>query len=849
MERERYKPQNSKPDVGNPTMDNPKGFNSTTLAVIDFLNGDRRTGACLCPCHDDGQNPSLQVSDGDKVKTVIHCFGRDSKEHDLEVVNHLRQNGVLPTSNSLSHEKLSERVELDRSPEHRRRYAQNLWRALRINNAREHLMPLLQYYLHGRGIKEVPATARITMPQVFLKCDGSEETASHDPGMVLPVRNKEGHLQGIHVIWLSPDLSAKREAEPQRQSYGLIKGNFVELTEVDPEQRLQKLIIAEGPETALAMMQLTGIPAIATAGKGFMKALDPPAADEYIIAPDCDDDGESRKEAGLLAQRLVGCVVRIAMPIRPEGGKKGYDWNDALIDAGADELKLRELGRAIIEAPLFDAIITAEEKREVQINAIAQLKLDDHLAYEQVRIQASTDLKMRVGVLDEEVDRRCQLLREKTTEPPKPDTELLAASARDIIACKDVLGMLSEDIGKFIAGEVPIIKMIYIAGTSRLFDKGMHAAVKGVSSGGKSEVRKRVVAYFPPEAVIEFTAMSERALLYFREDFKHKILSMGEARGPEEVKFQDLCLRELMSENKLRYHVPVKIGNKIETVAIEKNGPVVFIVTTTRHALNPENETRMLSLEIDDSETQTRQVLVKVAEVEGYGRVPVEADLKKWHDFQRWLEAGECRVHVWFAKTLGRLLGSTRSVRLRRDFGQLLRAVKAHALLHREHRERNDDGWIKATIEEDYAAVRKLMADLLATASEVKMSKVLKQTVAAVDEVEQRYQQDERTARAREAAGLKGVTVNEVADALKLDRSTAYRRLRVGEDAGRLVNVEERKARAARYQSTGQQLSVTVRLLPTADEIIEEVGKRKGVGTHRANPKNDAQLHRKKSTR
>jgi hypothetical protein len=27
--------------------------------------------------------------------------------------------------------------------------------------------------------------------------------------------------------------TAKREDEPQRQSYGLVKGNFVELTEID----------------------------------------------------------------------------------------------------------------------------------------------------------------------------------------------------------------------------------------------------------------------------------------------------------------------------------------------------------------------------------------------------------------------------------------------------------------------------------------------------------------------------------------------------------------------------------------------------------------------------------------
>ena len=55
--------------------DNPRQFNAATLAVIDFLDGDRRTGKCFCPLHNDGRRPSLQVGNGDRVLTVVHCFG------------------------------------------------------------------------------------------------------------------------------------------------------------------------------------------------------------------------------------------------------------------------------------------------------------------------------------------------------------------------------------------------------------------------------------------------------------------------------------------------------------------------------------------------------------------------------------------------------------------------------------------------------------------------------------------------------------------------------------------------------------------------------------------------------
>src|SRR5262249_48721681 len=525
---------------------------------------------------------------------------------------------------------------------------------------------------------------------------------------------------------------------------------------------------------------------------GNLKDLTLPAATEYIILVDNDDDGGSRKDAGILAQRLVGSTVRIAMPEKPEGGKDGYDWNDALVDAAGDETRLAELKRQLLEAPRFETVMTEAEKREVRLNALAALQLDDHLAYEAGRNQAANDLNIRVSVLDEEVALRAQLkLDEARREPPPVNIELLAASARDIIKCKDVLSLLVEDVSRVIAGEENYIKLIYLVATSRLFGKCMHAALKGTSSVGKSEVRKRVLKYIPPEHVIEFTSMSERALLYFKDDFSHKVLSMGEAHGQEEYKFQDYLLRELMSEGKLRYSVPMKVGNKIETTTIEKNGPVAFLVTTTRNSLNPENETRMLSLESDEREEQPRRVLSKIATVEGYGEELADSDYQPWHDFQRWLAAGECRVVVLFSRTLSQLLKSARSVRLRRDFGQLLRAIKAHALLHREYRQTDEEGRIKATGAEEYAAVRELMADLMNTAAELKMRAQIRETVAAVEAVEERRSEDDAySARIREQAGAGGVTVREAADQMKVDRSVAFRRLRAAADAGYLTNLE-----------------------------------------------------------
>ena len=148
------------------------------------------------------------------------------------------------------------------------------------------------------------------------------------------------------------------------------------------------------------------------------------------------------------------------------------------------------------------------------------------------------------------------------------------------------------------------------------------------------------------------------------------------------------------------------------------------------------------------------------------------------------------------------------SVRLRRDFSQVLIAIKAHALLHHEHRRRRDDDSIVATIEEDYAEVYGLMADLVATASEQKIRKAMAETVAAVEKLAARLHDED------------GVSVRAIANALKLDRSATYRRLSAAEDAGYVVNLAERRGQAGKYRTTGQEPSIG-EVLPTVDALQE----------------------------
>src|SRR5262249_42129098 len=149
--------------------------------------------------------------------------------------------------------------------------------------------------------------------------------------------------------------------------------------------------------------------------------------------------------------------------------------------------------------------------------------------------------------------------------------EALKESAKDIIASDNVLELFAKDWKTVMAGEESVAKLLYLVCTSRLFTKTMHAAIKGPSSAGKSEIRKRLLGFFPPESVVSFTSLSEKALFYLDDgSLEHKILSMGEALDEEQQQFQNYILRELMSEGRLVHR---SVEDKRGTV-LEVKGPV-----------------------------------------------------------------------------------------------------------------------------------------------------------------------------------------------------------------------------------------------------------------------------------
>ena len=442
--------------------------------------------------------------------------------------------------------------------------------------------------------------------------------------------------------------------------------------------------------------------------------------------------------------------------------------------------------------------------------AVAELAKLSPLEFDQVRKDQAAFLNVQVSTLTAEVKKARKRNKPKKVAPAaasQADIEKLELSAAAIIDCEDVLKLFEQVWCRVVAGEKTNARILYLVATSRLFTKPMHAAVKGPSSGGKSEIRRRVLDFMPPEDVVSFDTLTEKALIYYQGEFSHKVLSMGEAAGTEEQDLQDYLLRQLMSEGRLTHFSVQKIGNELITMAIEKEGPVAFMVTTTKHQLHAENETRMLSIEIDDLDIQTKLVLEKVAQIEGLGEAGATIDYECWRDFQRWLKAGNCEIVIPYAMTLARQI-PPKAVRLRRDIGQVFRAIKAHALLHRNHRPTDSDGRIIANLE-DYSAVAALMSDLVAETTGTKVRKTTMQTVSEVAVLTNSMPDDE------------GATAQQVARALRLDKSAARRRLISAMAEGFIVNLETRKGHPGRYRATDEIVDVED-VLPAVEALTSQ---------------------------
>jgi putative DNA primase/helicase len=285
-------------------------MNAETIAIA--IDGKRVGSGWMarCPAHRD-RTPSMSLADGDTGSVVVCCHAGCSQD---AVIAALQDKGIWPgKSDTVPPDPIlikRERLKRERETQARIDYAVSLWR-----QADPAAGTSVESYLRWRGITlPVPETLRFT-PDLRHRDGGlwpSQIAVVTDGVTNTPV--------GVHRTYLARDGAAKAPVSPAKMMLGRCRGGAVRLAPADNE-----VLIGEGIETTLSVMQVTGKPGWAALSTSGMTALRlPDYLTEITILADGDSPGREAANAAASIWGREGRNVRIAR------APDGQDFNDCL---------------------------------------------------------------------------------------------------------------------------------------------------------------------------------------------------------------------------------------------------------------------------------------------------------------------------------------------------------------------------------------------------------------------------------------------------------------------------------------------------------------------------------------
>ena len=285
---------------------------SRARAIVASLGGGWRgsKGMCRCPAHQD-RTPSLSVSLGRRA-ILLHCFAGCPNE---AVIAALARRGIPPRElfDGLAGLPPAAPSSREASPD---RNACRLWRTA---------APLkgspAEAYLVGRGINRYSADLRFHARTPL----GPRASVQFLPAMLAAVRTELGVI-AVHRTFLAPSTGGLADARRPKRALGGLQHGAVRLA----VPRGGRLGLAEGIETALSAMQLSGVPCWATLGsERFGLVRIPESVCELHLFLDNDTGGDLAEARARVAYAREG---RYIVAKRPEA--RDEDWNDVLMRQG-----------------------------------------------------------------------------------------------------------------------------------------------------------------------------------------------------------------------------------------------------------------------------------------------------------------------------------------------------------------------------------------------------------------------------------------------------------------------------------------------------------------------------------
>jgi DNA primase len=276
--------------------------------VVKLHRAGNEWKAC-CPFHQD-RSPSFTIYSGGER---FQCFGCGASGDVLDFIQRLHGVGLRDAAEMLGGGELPSVVlpaipandQGDRADE-----ALSIWRA-----AVPVTGTLAETYLRWRGITvEPPISLRYAeLPY------GRRGPAL--PCLVCCVSSPKGPVQGIQRIYLAAHGRGKLDVAKPKLSLGKVSGGAIRLAPLDDSE----LVVCEGPETGLSLLQVLARPVWVAAGASMLPAMRfPPSVRRVAVGGDNDEAGRAAAYKSAEAFALRGIEARVFFPVA------GNDFNDAI---------------------------------------------------------------------------------------------------------------------------------------------------------------------------------------------------------------------------------------------------------------------------------------------------------------------------------------------------------------------------------------------------------------------------------------------------------------------------------------------------------------------------------------
>jgi hypothetical protein len=236
--------------------------------------------------------------------------------------------------------------------------------------------------------------------------------------------------------------------------------------------------------------------------------------------------------------------------------------------------------------------------------------------------------------------RRCEVRRAE-----REALKLLESSRffNEFLLAMKKAGLVGEELNAII---------VLIVVVSRILRRPLNLFVKGHSSAGKNWLVTRIFRLIPKWAVAEITSASDKAWNYSRSKFRHRVIYVqerNEAAGTIDP------IRLLISEGKLVRIVTKWMKGQLRAERYVARGPVAAISTSTKNRLEIDDETRHISIWVDESSEQTRDIVRSYTERKGHLS---RKEVRIWHAVQHLLEGligTKVIFPAWFKEIADRL--------------------------------------------------------------------------------------------------------------------------------------------------------------------------------------------------